>query len=257
MATSIQDRNGNLLVDPNLDIARGAYQQVAVVNKFGRNSAVAIGVEEEVWDGSVAYTFPATALMTSLSQTTDQAALQGATIELMGLDANWELVTQNALLDAADTTTVVTLTTPLIRCFRVKVLAATACSSSIRVHNAGETVDYAIILAGNNQTLMAIYTVPAGKTAYMTGYYSSVNPGTNLDPTSMPVRLWHRDNTNGYAPHIKHIMGIVNGIHHHEFKPYYKIAQKTDVYLTAQPVGKAADVSAGFDLILVDNDRNW
>jgi len=39
----------------------------------------------------------------------------------------------------------------------------------------------------------------------------------------------------------------------HEFKPYRKIEEKTDVWVTGAPVGKAASVSAGFDLILVDN----
>ena len=223
------------------------------VNKFGRNTAVAIGVEEEVWDGSAAYVYPATALMTSISQTTDQAAMQGETIEIQGLDANWAAVTQNAVLNASDTTTVVTLTTPLIRCFRMKVLSSVVGDSTIRVHNAGETQDYAIISTGANQTQMAIYTVPADKIAYLTCYYAHVNPGTNLDPTSMPIRMWARDNANSYAPQLKHVVGQVSDGFQHFFDPYLRFTEKTDIYLTAQPVGKAADVSAGFDLILADN----
>jgi len=61
--------------------------------------------------------------MTSISQTTDQVAMRSAVIEVQGLDASWDAVTQNATLDASDTTTVVTLTTPLIRVFRMKVLS--------------------------------------------------------------------------------------------------------------------------------------
>ena len=144
-----------------LEAASGNNTGMTSVNKFGRNSAVDIDVQEEIWDGSIAYSFPATALMTSISQTADQATLRGGTIEIQGLDANWDLVVQTATLDASDTTTVVTLTTPLIRCFRMRVLENVVTTSPIRVHNAGETVDYAIISVGNNQTLMAIYTVPA------------------------------------------------------------------------------------------------
>lgn len=236
-----------------IEAASGNNLGMTSVNKFGRNSAVDIGVEEEIWDGSIAYSFPTTALMTSISQTADQATLRGGTIEIQGLDANWDLVVQNANLDASDTTTVVTLTTPLIRCFRMNVLENVVTTSPVRVHNAGETVDYAIIGIGNNQTLMAIYTVPAGKTAYMTSYYATVNPGTNLDPTSNPIRLWARDNgTPPYERYIKHILGLTSGNFQHYFNPYYRFTEKTDIYLTATPVGKAADVSAGFDLIIVD-----
>ena len=222
------------------------------VNKFGRNATVAIGTQEEIWDGSAAYSYPATALMTSISQTADQVAMRGQTINIQGLDANWDLVVQDAVLDASDTTTVVTLTTPLIRCFRMKVHANVVGDSNIRVHNAAETVDYAIITAGNNQTLMAIYTVPNGKTAYMTNYYAHVNPGTNLDPTSNPIKLWARDNENGYAPQIKHVGGLTSGEFQHYFDPYARFTEKTDIFITAQPVGKVADVSAGFDLIVVN-----
>jgi hypothetical protein len=234
-----------------IEAASGNNSGMTSINKFGRNEEVDIATEEEIWDGSIAYSFPATALMTSISQTADQAALNGGTIEIQGLDANWDLVTQTATL-GTPSTTVVTLTTPLIRCFRMKVLENVVTTSPIRVHNAGETVDYAIIGVGNNQTQMAIYTVPAGKTAYMTNYYSAVNPATNKDPTSNTIRLWATDNANGYARQIKHVHGLTVGQHQHHFDPYYRFTEKTDIFITATPVFKAADVSAGFDLIVVD-----
>jgi len=87
----------------------------------------------------------------------------------------------------------------------------------------------------------------------MTSYYATVNPGTNLNPTSNPIRLWARDNANDYAKQIKHVLGLVDGNFQHYFDPYFRVTEKTDIYITAQPVGKAADVSAGFDLIVVDN----
>lgn len=243
----------NSSFNSKLDIARGLVGGQSVVNKFGRNNNIAIGVEEEIWDGSIAYTFPATALMTSISQTTDQTAMRGETIEVQGLDTNWDFVVQDPVLDATLTTNVVTLTTPLRRCFRMKVASSVVADSTIRVHNAAESQDYAIITAGEQQTHMAIYTIPNGQTGYMTNYYSHVNPGTNLDPTSMAIRLWATDNENGYARQLKHIIGQIEGNWQHEFDPYRKFTQKTDIFITATPVGKAADVSAGFDIILIEN----
>ena len=241
-----------------LNIASGAIAGMTGVNKFGRNPGIASTTTREIWDGgTTAYVFPATALMTSISQTTDQAAMRGATIEVQGLDASWNLVIQDVVLNASDTTTVVTLGTALIRCFRMKVNANVVSTSSIRVHNAGETVDYAIITAGNNQTLMAIYTVPNGKTAYMTSLYASLNSSAQQGPTELSVDLWERDNDAGYAPTIKHATGLDpdanSSMPPHDFKPYRKITQKTDVWINATPTGKTASVSAGFDLILVDN----
>lgn len=243
--------------DPMLEIASGNVTGYTHINKFGRNVAVVSGGTEEIWDGSAAYVFPATALMTSISQTTDQATMQGEVVEIQGLDASWDVVTQNATLDASDTTTVVTLTTPLIRVFRMRVLADVVTDQAIRVHNAGETQDYAIILAGNNQTLMAVYTVPNGKTAYMTNNFATVNPGGGA-PTTLNMKLWGSDRENSYAKQIKHSMGVngdvdAYGHFQHFFTPYKKFTQKTDIFITGTTSGAAADVSAGFDLIVIDN----
>jgi hypothetical protein len=233
----------------------GVYPGVTHINKFGRNAAVASGSTEDVWDGSAVYVFPATALMTSMSQTTDQSLLRGATVEIQGLNADWEMVTQIATLDGTLTTNVVTLDPPLIRCFRMKLQSATASASPIRVHNAGETQDYAIIGTGEGQTLMAIYTVPAGKTAYMTNLYATFDPGSG-SPTSLIMKLWGKDNLNGYARHIKHIAGLdINGSSTYikAFNPYKEFQERTDIFIEATTVGAASDVTAGFDLILVTN----
>lgn len=257
MTTIPRDENSVPIIDTNLEFARGVISGYSCVNKFGQNTAIASGGTEEIWDGSAAYVFPATALMTSISQTTDQSAMRGKTIQVQGLDANWVLTTQNAVLDATLTTNVVTLSTPLIRVFRMKVLANVVSTSPIRVHNAAENQDYAVIGTGNNQTLMAIYTVPAGKTAYMTNYYATMNPGGGA-PTTLDIKLWGRDNANTYEKQLKHILGLNGNVgayssFQHKFSPYYIFTEKTDVYIEATTSGAAANVSAGFDLILVDN----
>lgn len=243
--------------DQILEISRGEVAGYSCINKFGRNAAIASGGTEEIWDGSAAYSFPATALMTSISQTADQAAMRGATVEVQGLDANWELVLQDVVLDASDTTTVVTLTTPLIRVFRARVNANVVGDSPIRIHNAGETQDYAVINTGNNQTLMAIYTVPDSKTAFITNYYATVNPGGGT-PTVLDVKLWARDNKNGYEKQLKHVLGLnadidAYGQFQHFFLPYNTFTERTDIFIEVTTSGAAADVSAGFDLIVIDN----
>lgn len=241
---------------PNYSIyaASGADSNVTAINKFGRNSAVANGGTEEIWDGSAAYVWPTTAVITKVSQTSDQAAMQGELVEVQGLDANWNEVTQNVTLNASDTTTPVTLSTALIRIFRMRVLANVVIDSTIRAHNTAESQDYAVISVGENQTQMAIYTIPADKVGYVTNYYAHHNPVTGQQFTSNPIRLWARDNANSYEKQLKHVVGIAeDGFFQHTFNPYIKFTEKTDIFITSSPVSGAADISAGFDLILTND----
>lgn len=250
----LQTLSGDPLGDHLLSISMGAVPGVSHINKFGSNPTVATDSSEEIWDGSASYTFPATALMTKINTSADVIAMRGEVVEIQGLDANWSLVTQNASLDATNTTTLVTLDTPLIRVFRMKFLSSVVSTSSITLVNDGDTVIYGNIEPGNNQTGMAIYTVPAGYTAFVTNYWAHNNPISGNNPTSLDIKLWVRDNHNGYAPQYKHERGIaVAGGFVHEFKPYAKFGQKSDIYLEVTTVGGAASMSAGFDLLLVDN----
>lgn len=243
--------------DLMLEWASGNITGYSTVNKFGRSTAITTGNIWEVWDGNAAYTFPTTATITHVRSAVDSVATQGLSVEVQGLDANWALSTQTATLDGTDSTTEVALNPALIRCFRVKVTDNVVADQSIQVGPTGFATQQAIVVAGNNQTLMAIYTVPANKTAYMTNYYATANPGGGA-PTTFNVTLWAQDNQNTYKPQLQHVQGVTAdadayGTVQHFFAPYYKFTQKTDITLKGAPVGASVDVSAGFDLIVVDN----
>ena len=255
-ALRLLDRVSGL--DPYLEIARGKVEGQSHVNKFGRNDTIlSAGSAEDIWDGGGTYSFPSSALITKLVQATDQVGTDGnATIEIQGLDTNWNLKVQTADLDGTDTTTEVTLGTPLRRVFRMKCLEDLILADDVSVVGGGTI--YSTIKAGNNQTLMAIYTVPAGKTAYMTKYYGTINKGGAKTPDAVTLKMFQKDNANGYPKQLKHVIGMEAGgetILEHDFKPYYKVTEKTDIWLEGTAIGSAvtADVSAGFDLILVNN----
>ncbi len=241
--------------DSIFEIARGNVNGMSSVNKFGGYSDVASDTEEDIWDGGGDYAFPTTAIISHLSQTADQAAMRGGIIEIQGLDEDWELVVQTKALNASNTTTPVEIDTPLIRVFRMKVLENIVSASEIRLHNAAETVDYAIIGIGNNQTLMAIYTVPAGKTAYLTQYYTTPIALSGKEPLSVQAKLWIADRKNNYEFQLKHARGISKGAYApaHLFMPYLKVNEKSDIKITAIPNNEGAAIAAGFDLILIDN----
>ena len=105
---------------------------------------------------------------------------------------------------------------------------------------------------------MAIYSVAASKTAYITGYYASLNKDAGGGDPDVVIRMWVKDNANSYEAQLKHLLGLDAdaGSHfQHQFFPYYKVTEKSDIYLTVQNLSgtATADVSGGFDLILVDN----
>jgi len=238
-----------------LEIPKGNIADTSSVNKFGANLEVASNTHEDVWDGGGTYNFPLTALITSLSQKVDQATLRGANIEIQGLDANWDLIVQTIPLNATSTTTIETLTTPLIRIFRAKIQANVIGAEIISVHNAGNTIDYAQITPTNNQTLMAIYTVPRGYTAYMTKYYADVVESTGKEPKSTEFHLLVADRKNNYEFQIKNARGIAKASSGftHTFAPYQKITEQSDIKVQAYCDSEAGHVHSGFDLILVKN----
>lgn len=237
-----------------LAAASGNDPTFFAINQYGRNPSCDNGADEEIWNGSVVYSNPATALMTKLSQTADQAALRGATVHIKGLDANWNLVEQDVLLDASDTTTHVvlaTLGTPLLRVYYAEIHGTVASTSSVRLHNDAEDTDYFVMPTGNNSTALAWYTVPAGHTAYMTNWWAQHNPKTGNNFTSNLMRIWTKDNVDGSARITRAQNGIAeNGRFQHYYTPYMKFTEKTDIQITSSPVGAAADISAGFDLIV-------
>jgi hypothetical protein len=246
---------GDLMSDFYLEVAKGNVVGHSSINKFGENFLVTADTEEDIWDGGGDYTYPTTADCTHIHQSVDQVALRGGAVEVQGLDINWALVTQTALLDATLTSTLVALTTPLLRVFRMKVQEDVVANSDIHLTNAGDTIEYAYMLAGNNQTLMALFTVPAGKTAYMTKYYASLTLTVAKDALGCNIRLWAAHRALSHEFQLKHSIGIQAGAAgvEHMFMPYQSFAEKTDIRISGTPNANDGQISAGFDLIVVDN----
>ena len=231
------------------------------VNKFGENPDIGVGTTEDLWDGGGTYSFPTSDTVTHIRSAVNSADTRGKTIEVQGLNANWDLVVQTKATDGSDSTTEVELDTALRRVFRMKVLENTVMDEDIWAGDDDFLVGdaKAIIQAGNNQTLMAIYTVPNGKTAYMTQYYCDNVPTDTKQADSVEFKLWVADRANSYEFQLKNSRGIpkVAPGFIHPFRPYMKITQKSDIKISASVIGGSGDDAhphAGFDLILVDSN---
>lgn len=268
-------QDGNLTISDNsngLAIAQGNVTGATFVHKFGAAPDFDENPDGEVtvWDGAedgtawenMVYDYSATADIDSISSS--DSGDTSIDIEVQGLDENYDLVTQTVTLDASDSQTRVALSTDLIRVFRAKNVSSTNLTGHVLIYpNTGLTSGVptdkskirAIIHPENNQTEMAIYTIPNGKTGYLRSWYAATG-GANKTSNYI-VRLKARP--FGQVFQLKHRSSIQDGgtsyIQHRYVEPEV-FAAKTDIEMTAE-VAKAgvtaASVVAGFDIVLVDD----
>ena len=165
-----------------LAVGEGNVPGYSSVYKFGSNPDIDAGTApEDVWSGGGAYPWPTSAQTTTIVSTNSNDTSAGTgcrTAEVEGLNSSWALTTQTAI--AMNGTTAVTLGTDLIRVFRAKCL--TVGSNGVNIGDLqvkhSSTV-LAQIDAGMGQTVMAIYTVPANKTAYLKEWTASIARSVN------------------------------------------------------------------------------
>ena len=244
--------DGDLTISDNssgLSIAQGKVTGTSFVSKFGQNENVGTGAFEEVWDGGGTYVYPAdnTAPITHIYST--GADIQP--IEVQGLDINGDLVVQSKTLTG---TTVVVLDTPLWRVFRMKNTGSSTILTGSIVHasDSGKAVSYAQIQNGNNQTLMALYTIPAGKTGYLTAGSASI-VGLNR-AYSIDGHMYMRE--FGGVHQLKHTFGVSSdgsSYFQHKYDIPLPIQEKTDIKVSVISSANGGIVNATFDIVLVDN----
>ena len=267
MAHIKASRSDNLQVtdaESGLAIAKGEVLDTGFVHKFGDapNFSSAEGFVT-VWDGadtalsaSMQYLYSATANIDGLSSTDDGDT---QVIEVQGLDAQYNIVTQSKQLSGR---TLVALDTPLLRVFRMKNIGSTDIVGHVYCTIQGAPIingaptdptdTRAIINDGNNQTLMAILTIPAGYTGYMRDWYASASAAKRDSVHQIQVVA----RPFGQVFQMKHKSSIsINGTSYiqHTYSEPEVFIEKTDIEIHANSDQADAGVSAGFDIVLVKN----
>jgi len=231
-----------------LDVARGNIAGHSIMSKFGQNDDVGTGAWEDVWDGGGTYPYPAdaTASITHI-YSTDGGDNQN--IEVQGLSADGTLTVQTKTLT---NTTVVELDTPLWRVFRLKNVGTTDNAGVVHASVSDKATSYAQIAIGNNQTLMALYTVPNEHTGYLLQGTNSLY-GIARD-YSLNGKLWMRP--YGTVFQLKKTFGLdSNGTSFLQmpFPLPGKIPAKTDIRVSAISIGKVGGVNTTFEILLVQD----
>jgi len=240
----IADEDGNPInsfgAASNIPISGGQIAGYQYVHKFGANTALSNQNYETVWDGSNLYPW-ATMDTAATTLTTNADALNnGAEVTIQGLNENWELTTEVLTLDGTAQTT----QNSWKRVFRAFCSGSQALGAAFTLSKSATVVLQISVEA--QQTLMSLYTVPAGKSAYL----------FNLDCTTLKneeitVRLKSR--LFGKVFRTQHIFQVAGVHYNHTFTSPLYFPEKTDIELRAKGSNSGVDAYAHFDLILVDN----
>lgn len=262
--------SGNLRVsdaESGLAIAKGDVLSTGFIHKFG--DAPLFDVTSgfvAIWDGSDSagiaayqYTYSTTNAIDSISSS-DNGDTQD--IEITGLyddgAGKWLKHTQTI---TATGQTRKALDQPLIRIFRKRNVGSVDLVGNLYCYEntallVGVPVDKtkvrSIIKIGNNQTEMALYTVASDETGYMRDWFASTSGARK---TSVHVvRLTARE--FGSVFQLKHKSSLVasgTSSIHHKYEEPEVFLEKTDIVMHANTDENDASISAGFDIVLIDN----
>jgi hypothetical protein len=238
---------GDGTIGEGIHLARGAVSRTSHINKFGYNTAVGATFETITDLGGNQY-YPTSAGVISVvsSDANDDGGDTGArTVEIQGLDGNYAEISETVTLNG---TSAVTTTKLFHRVFRGKVLTAGSSGineGTITLSIGGNNV--ASISADNGgQTLMAVYTVPAGKKGYIIKFQGSLSKNQEAQ-----FMIRTKNGTTDAAWQVKGMFGTFANTVGYEYPVPLEVTEKTDIEVRAK-AGATSECGAIFDIILVD-----
>jgi len=245
--------------DFGLQVARGQIPYHKSNFKFGFNADVDDALET-VWSkgGLYAYLSSATALYISSSSTNDTVAGTGArTVKVSGLDSDYDEVSVTVNMNGQSGVSLGTFT----RVNRIEVLTAGSGGANAgNLHVGSEAsptvgipaTTYAYVTAGDNQTLMALWTVPRNYTAYVT--QTDITVATTQNNKYCTVSLVSRPFGGVFNVKDRFVKAesSVNQVYNFPLK----FEEKTDIEFRAIGDSAGADIaiSAGIDILYILND---
>jgi hypothetical protein len=192
LSTTQYGKNGPF----ELQVARGQIAGHSPINLFGNTTSLGSTAYGPLWEGLTGtggtYTYPSSAVIMTLASSS--ASDTAVTVRIFGLGAGYVAQTEDVALNG---TSNVNTTKSFLRINQMQTLSGNAVGAITAVNSA---VTYAKITAGNADTQMSLYTVPAGYTFYQTYYQGD----TNTSVTSgayVKLRTYYVDNAAGGVIH--------------------------------------------------------
>ena len=248
---------GNL-TEQNINIARGVIRGTTVIHKFGRNPNIG-GIPETVWEQGGVYTYltVASTIYVSGADAQDGAAGTGArTVTVQGLDADYNAIEETLTVDGAVSTQ------SFLRVYRAfvasagslqtnkgNVLISTGASGGGTVLAKIATIGTGTVF-GQGQTNLALYTIPAGTTGFLTNW----NIGVGAYNDAVTANLYTREVGNGLIFRTRDVMDVPGGLHQRIYQVPFALPEKTDIEVRAI-ASTGTNISSTFDILLYDTPR--
>jgi hypothetical protein len=230
--------------DFKLNVSRGKVRGASMIHKFGAVPEVAQASTGTVWDkNSTVYPWSAFDTAGVITASIANASDNGKQVLVQGLDANYEEVEEIFTLSSTAT---VAGNVSFKRVFRAFVTNGSDNNVGDINFTKGGT-DVLRITAGKAQTLMAIYTVPAGKTGYL--YKGVCSAQATADATgNMFIRYFGQQ-----AFRIGHSFEVSGGSQYdYEFSFPIKIPEKSDIDVRVAVRTNKGRYTAAFDILLLE-----
>jgi hypothetical protein len=253
----------DLRADFYLQVAQGKITGYSLVHKFGA-ALLTTSIAPITNSGFYRVPTTATALEFVSDSTDDDAAGTGAQeITIQGLNSDWEEVTQTIETDG---TTPVAIPTSLTRVYRwyvsrsgsyaTQTVGSHAGVLTVRESDGGDTWSTIPITPFPiGQSQIAVYTVPAGKTAYLLSKNIFVDTTKTAD-----IYFYQRpladDVTTPYTGTMRLVereVGIQGGYDLRTRAPKGPFVGPCDLGFMGEVSVSDADASAEFELLVVDN----
>jgi len=251
-------RNAMAVQEPyELQVSKGQVVGASSLYKFARNPDIN-STEETIWEHGGNYVFPTSAAVryVSSSDANDTNGGTGANkVRVFGLDANYALIEEEVEL-AGQTQVATSLS--YLRIYRAYVTLAGSggtAAGTVYVADSGAsagvpTGNVYANLGTSNQTLLGVYTVPAGKTLYLDDVnFTAAISQANANAT---IKLNIRDfGSNVFRTVV--ISELQSGTYIDKFEYPQPIYEKTDIEVRAVATSSNNPITVSWQGVLIDN----
>ena len=235
--------------DFDMMVSGGYISDHTFNHKFGAVDGIGNNTTGTVWD-IPNQLYPWTALDTPAIVNVERNNVgdNGITVTVEGLDGDYLEVSEDIVISGADQVGT-QLFKRINRAF-ISGAITNAGDIDIEAGAAGGTT-VARIQAGLGQTLMSVFTVPAGKTAYIHRITATAQDGK--DATGW---MYVREVNGVTAFRIKHTWEFYGdgGQYHYDFAFPLPVSEKSDIDMRVTTRDKNGRYTIAFDVLLVGND---
>jgi len=232
--------------EQNYQIARGLIRGASSIHKFGAVPQLSINTTGTCWDkNDTLYPWSALTSASVLTAQAVNASDDGKILTVEGLDSNYEPQTDTITLSSSGTAAT---TKQFLRVYRGYISTGANNVGVIDVRVGATTVLY--INIGLAQTLMLVYTVPAGKELLLLKGACTSQSGADASGFFY-VRFFGQT-----AFRIQHTFEVSGSDgYDYKFEVPFRVPEKSDIDFRLTTRSNNGRYTAAFDGVLVDVPR--